>query len=63
MANHNLVMVMMVMGYIVNRDSDDCDVNCVQYYLFGLQLKAIFSNLVYLHLDEHFQVNRLLIKY
>ena len=36
---------------------------CVQYYLFRLQLKALLQNLVYLHLDEHFQVHRLLIKY
>ena len=39
----------------------------IQYYLFWLQLKAVFLNLGYFHLDmaasEHFQVNRLLIKY
>ena len=34
----------------------------VEYYLFLLQLKAVFLNLVYFA-DEHFQVNRLLIKY
>ena len=31
-------------------------------YLFLLQLKAVFLNLVYFA-DEHFQANRLLIKY
>ena len=35
----------------------------VQYYLFWLQLKAVFLNLVYLHLDEHFRAHRLIIKY
>ena len=34
----------------------------VEYYLFLLQLKAVFLNLVYFA-DEHFQANRLLIKY
>ena len=36
--------------------------NYVEYYLFLLQLKAVFLNLVYFA-DEHFQANRLLIKY
>ena len=35
----------------------------VEYYLFLLQLKAVFLNLVLFQLDEHFQVDRLLIKY
>ena len=34
-----------------------------EYYFLLLQLKAVFLKLVYFHLDEHFQVNRLLIKY
>ena len=38
-------------------------ISLFQYYLFWLQLKALLVNLIYLHLDEHFQVNRLLIKY
>ena len=37
--------------------------SCCILYLFVLQLKAVFLNFVYFHLDEHFQVNRLLIKY
>ena len=36
--------------------------NHVEYYLFWLQLKAVFLNLVYFA-DEHFRANRLLIKY
>ena len=35
----------------------------IEYYLFLLQMKAVFLNLVYISLDEHFQANRLLIKY
>ena len=37
--------------------------SCCILYLFVLQLKAVFLNFVFFHLDEHFQVNRLLIKY
>ena len=35
----------------------------VEYHLLLLQLKAVVLNLVYFHLDEHFQVNQLLNKY
>ena len=34
-----------------------------EYYFLLLQVKAVFLKLVYFHLDEHFQVNRLLIKF